>query len=303
LALSSFYIAQSSKDSAATINKALAKGKHVIFTPGVYHLGEPIRVDRANTVLLGLGLATLQADNGTVALKVADVDGVKVAGLLIDAGETNSPLLMEMGPPGSSANHSANPSSLHDVFFRVGGAAVGKASVSLQVNSSNVIGDDLWIWRGDHSHGVGWTVNTAANGLVVNGHDVTMYGLFVEHYQKYQTLWNGNGGRVYFYQSEAPYDVPNQSGWMGDGGVNGYASYKLANGVTSHEAWGLGVYCYFSTNPGIKLNSAIEAPTPGGVQFHNMTTLSLGGVGEISHVLNNRGNAANSQSVVARLAQ
>ena len=303
LALSSFYIAQSSKDTAATINKALAKGKHVLFTPGIYRLSEPIRVNKANTVLLGLGLATLQADNGTVALKVADVDGVKVAGLLIDAGATNSPLLMEMGPSGSSADHSANPSSLHDVFFRVGGAAVGKATVSVQINSSHVIGDHLWVWRGDHSHGVGWNVNTADYGLVVNGADVTMYGLFVEHYQKYQTLWNGNGGRVYFYQSEAPYDVPTQSGWMGDGGVNGFASYKVANSVTSHEAWGLGVYCYFSTNPGIKLHSAIEAPTPGGVQFHNMTTLSLGGVGEITHVLNNRGNAANSQSVVARLAQ
>jgi hypothetical protein len=303
LALSSFYIAQSSKDTAATINKALAKGKHVLFTPGIYRLSEPIRVNKANTVLLGLGLATLQADSGTVALKVADVDGVKVAGLLIDAGATNSPLLMEMGPSGSSANHSANPSSLHDVFFRVGGAAVGKATTSLHINSSQVIADHLWVWRGDHSHGVGWNLNTADYGLVVNGNDVTMYGLFVEHYQKYQTLWNGNGGRVYFYQSEAPYDVPTQSGWMGDGGVNGFASYKVANSVTSHEAWGLGVYCYFSTNPGIKLHSAIEAPTHGGVQFHNMTTLSLGGVGEITHVLNNRGNAANSQSVVARLAQ
>ncbi|HEX5685820.1 MAG TPA: RICIN domain-containing protein [Ideonella sp.] len=303
LALSSFYVAQASKDTAATINRALGKGKHVLFTPGIYHLTEPIRVNNANTVLLGLGLATLQADNGTVAIKVADVDGVKVAGLLIDAGETNSPLLMEMGPSGSNANHSANPSSLHDVFFRIGGAAVGKATVSLQINSSHVIGDDLWIWRGDHSHGIGWNVNTADTGLIVNGANVTVYGLFVEHYQKYQTLWNGNGGRVYFYQSEAPYDVPTQSGWIGDGGVNGFASYKVANSVTSHEAWGLGVYCYFSTNPGIKLHSAIEAPTPAGVQFHNMTTLSLGGVGEITHVLNNRGNAANSQSVVARLAQ
>ena len=111
---------------------------------------------------------------------------------------------MEVGPTGSSANHSANPTSLHDVFFRVGGAAVGKATVSLRINSNNVIGDHLWIWRGDHGDGVGWNINTADTGLIVNGNNVTMYGLFVEHYQKYQTIWNGNGGRTYFYQNEMP---------------------------------------------------------------------------------------------------
>lgn len=128
-----------------------------------------------------------------------------------------------------------------------------------------------------------------------------MYGLFVEHYGKYQTLWNGNRGRTYFYQSEAPYDPPKQSAWIGDGGVNGYASYKVANHVASHEAWDLGVYCYFSADRSMKLHSAIEAPTSDDVKFHHMTTLSLGGVGEITHVLNDRGAAAKADAVVQRL--
>ncbi len=56
--------------------------------------------------------------------------------------------------------------------------------MSLEVNSDNVILDDIWAWRADHGNGVGWTVNTADTGVVVNGDDVTAYGLFVEHYQK-----------------------------------------------------------------------------------------------------------------------
>lgn len=71
--------------------------------------------------------------------------------------------------------------------------------------------------------------------MIVNGNDVTMYGLMVEHFLEYQTLWNGNGGRTYFYQSEIPYDVPDQASWMSHNGtVNGYASYKVADTVTSH---------------------------------------------------------------------
>ena len=74
---------------------------------------------------------------------------------------------------------------------------------------------------------------------------MTIYGLFAEHFQEYQTLWNGEGGRVYFYQSELPYDAPDQSRWQHDG-VPGYASYKVADSVHRHEAWGLGVYGVFT---------------------------------------------------------
>ncbi|MES2353731.1 MAG: coagulation factor 5/8 type domain-containing protein [Pseudomonadota bacterium] len=304
ISIDQFYIAKQGIDTASTINSALRLGKHLIFAPGVYRLNETIRVTRANTVVLGLGLATLVSDNGVNAMSIADVDGVKIAGLLFDAGRVNSQILLEVGPTGSSADHSTNPTSLHDIFFRIGGGDVGKASVSLKINSNNTIGDHFWIWRADHGVGdtVGWYNNTTANGLIVNGTNVTIYGLFVEHYHQYQTVWNGNGGRVYFYQSEIPYDVPNQQSWM-NGGVNGFASYKVGNSVTTHEAWGLGIYCYFSSNPSVKLENAIEAPRTPGVKFHNMTTVSLGGVGEITHVYNYNGNAAAPWSQVSRLGQ
>jgi hypothetical protein len=294
ISLSQFYVVRPGT-SAATINAALAQGRHLLFTPGVHHVTEPIRVDRADTVVLGLGLATIQADNGTVAMRVADVDGVKVAGIMFEAGQVNSPVLMEVGPPGSAASHAANPTSLHDVFFRIGGPGVGRATNTLTVNSDNVIGDHMWLWRADHGDGVGWAVNTADTGLTVNGDDVTMYGLFVEHYQKYQTVWNGNGGRTYFYQNEMPYDPPNQAAWM-NGSTRGWAAYKVADPVTSHQAWGLGSYCYFNVDPAVVADRAIEAPTNPNVRFTNMVTVSLGGVGTINRVVNGTGGTANASN-------
>ncbi|MGW1062628.1 galactose-binding domain-containing protein [Micromonospora rubida] len=299
LSLSEFYVVRPGT-SAATINAALAQGRHLLFTPGVHHVSEPIQINRANTVVLGLGLATIQPDNGTAAMRVADVDGVKVAGVMFEAGTVNSPVLMEVGPAGSAASHAANPTSLHDVFFRIGGPGVGRASTTLTVNSDNVIGDHMWLWRADHGDGVGWAANTADTGLTVNGDDVTMYGLFVEHYQKYQTVWNGNGGRTYFYQNEMPYDPPNQGAWM-NGASRGYAAYKVADGVTSHQAWGLGSYCYFNADPSVVADRAIEAPTNPNVRFTNMVTVSLGGVGTINRVINNAGGTANAGTQVVYL--
>ncbi|MFI7119466.1 RICIN domain-containing protein [Amycolatopsis sp. NPDC049868] len=299
LPISRFFIAKPGT-TASQINAALAEGKDLLITPGVYHLNETLRVTRPDTVVLGLGLATLIPDNGITAMTVADVDGVKVAGVLIDAGTTNSNTLMEVGPANSAQDHAANPTSLHDVFFRIGGAGVGKATNSLVVNSDDVIGDHLWIWRADHGSGVGWNTNTADTGLIVNGDDVTTYGLFVEHYQKYQTIWNGERGRTYFYQNEMPYDPPNQAAWM-NGSTRGYAAYKVANSVTNHEAYGLGSYCYFNVNPSVVADRAIEVPNNPNVRFRSMVAVSLGGNGTIARVINDRGGPANSGSNVANL--
>ena len=123
------------------------------------------------------------------------------------------------------------------------------------------------------------------SGLIVNGNNVTAYGLFVEHFQKYQTLWNGNGGTTYFYQSEIPYDVPDQGSWKAPTGRNGYASYKVADSVTSHKAIGLGVYSVFSSY--ITLDNAIEAP--GAATMNHMVSVSLAS-GQIIHIFNGIGD-------------
>ncbi|MEU8972506.1 RICIN domain-containing protein [Streptomyces monashensis] len=297
--LSQFYVVKPGA-TAAQMNAALAAGQNLLVTPGVYHLDQTLKVTRPDTVVLGLGLATLVPDNGITAMTVADVDGVQLAGLLFDAGTTSSKTLVEVGPAGSAASHAADPTSLHDVYVRIGGAGVGKAATALVVNSSDVIGDHMWLWRADHGSGVGWTSNTADTGLVVNGADVTMYGLFVEHFQKDQVIWNGNGGRTYFFQNEMPYDPPDQASWT-NGATNGYAAYKVADSVTSHQAYGLGSYCYFSSNPGVTADHAIEAPDNPDVRFTSMVTVSLGGTGTISHVINDRGGPSNASSNVADL--
>jgi len=293
--LSQFYVAKPT-DTAATINQALAQGLNLLFTPGIYTIDQTINVTRANTVVLGIGYATLVPVNGVVPMSVSDVDGVKISGLLFDAGTTNSPVLLQVGPTGSTASHAANPTTIQDVFFRIGGRIAGKATTSLLVNSNNAIIDHIWAWRADHGSGVGWTVNTADQGLIVNGQNVTAYGLFVEHYQKYEVTWNGNGGRTYFFQNEMPYDPPNQATWRT--GANGYAAYKVADGVTSHEGWGLGSYCFFNVNPAIHADRGFEVPVNGGVRFHDLLTVSLGGTGTIDHVINNTGAAAQGTATI-----
>jgi hypothetical protein len=285
-----FYIAHSDVDTAETINAQLALGKNLILTPGIYDLAAPIRVTRPQTVVLGLGFATLRPMKGTAAMTTADADGIEIAGLLFDAGPSESPVLLEVGTEGSQARHAKDPITLHDVFFRVGGAAVGRAKVNLRINSNDTLVDHTWIWRADHGAGVGWELNTSENGLVVNGNEVTIYGLFVEHHQQFQVLWNGNGGRTYFYQSEIPYDPPNQPSYTSAPGVNGWASYKVADGVTSHEAWGLGVYSVFR-HPDVVLTRAIETPKSPDVRFHDMITVALGDHGAINHVIDDTGEA------------
>jgi hypothetical protein len=290
LPLSRFYIAHPERDTAATLNAQLDKGKNLLFTPGIYELDAALHVTRAHTVVMGLGFATLKPTRGTAAMTTADADGIIIASLLFDAGTTNSPVLLQVGPAGSKADHARDPISLHDVFFRVGGAGPGSASTNLEINSNDTLIDHTWIWRADHGAGVGWTSNPSINGLVVNGNNVTAYGLFVEHQQQYQVLWNGNGGRTYFYQSEIPYDPPTQSSYTSAPGTNGWASYKVADNVTSHEAWGLGIYSVF-THPDVILTRAIEAPTSPNVRFHDMITVCLGKNGGISHVIDNTGEA------------
>ena len=285
-----FHLARPERDNAASLNAALNSGKNVLFTPGIYHLDASLRITRPGAIVLGLGYATLQVDNGTPALVIADVDGVKVGGLLIDAGAANSDTLVQVGQPGRHTSHAADPIFLWDLFCRVGGAHAAQATCMVTIHSSDVVGDNFWLWRADHGRGAGWTSNPNKHGLIVNGDNVTLYGLFVEHCQEYQTIWNGNGGRVYFYQSEMPYDPPSQEAWK-HGEVNGYASYKVADTVTTHEAWGLGVYCVFYAAPVVAEN-AIETPTVPGVEMHHMVTIRLSGQPNsgINHVINGKGS-------------
>jgi len=299
--LSKFYVARSDKDSADSINTALAAGANLIITPGTYHLSSALTVTRPGTVVLGLGLATLSPDNGTPALTVADVDSVTIGGILFEAGAMESPSLLQLGAGVTGVSHAASPSALYDVTCRVGGAAAGSTTSCLEINSNDVIIDNAWLWRADHGTGVGWDTNRAKHGIVVNGAGVTAYGLFVEHFEEYQTLWNGDRGKVYFYQSEIPYDVPSQDRWTHDG-ENGWSSFKVADGVTTFDARGLGIYAYFD-NP-VVLDNAIETPTSSGVVFQHIVTqwFKNAAGSAINHIINGTGAAVNSTNSGATTA-
>lgn len=295
-----FHIARPDRDTAATLNAALDKGKHLLLTPGIYELDDALRVTRPGTVVLGLGYATLRPTAGTPAVVLADVGGIRLAGVLLEATVSGSVTLLQVGEPGATtrASHAADPIVLSDLFCRTGGAIAGRADTFVTIDANHVIGDNLWLWRADHGEGAEWNVNYNRNGLVVNGDDVTMYGLFVEHCQEYQTIWNGERGRVYFYQSEMPYDPPSQEVWSHDG-VRGFASYKVADHVTQHEAWGMGVYSYF-TRAAVVADSAFEAPAVPGVKLRHLVTVRLGGqVGSgIANILNDRGGPSVGSGVV-----
>jgi hypothetical protein len=300
--LSDFYVAKPGAD-VREINAQLARGKNLLLTPGVYDIARSIHLRRPDTVVLGLGHATLTAVNGAIPLDVADVPGVVVAGVTIDAGLKESPVLLRVGDPhghGRGCSSSRNPTTLSDVYFRVGGPHVGKVDTALQVNSDDVLIDHTWVWRADHgvegfTDTQRWQTNTGRYGVVVNGDRVNATGLFVEHFQRYNTVWNGEGGNVVLYQNELPYDPPTQADWM-NGPVEGFAGYKVGDKVRTHNLYGAGVYVFNQNNPSIHTENGFEVPNSPGVRLHHIMTVNLS-AGTIDHVVDGVGAPADTTKV------
>jgi hypothetical protein len=298
--LHDFFVARPS-DPVRTIDRALARGENLLLTPGVYDVGRSIAVKRSHTVVLGLGHATLTAVDGAVPLKIADVRGAVVAGVTIDAGAVESPVLMRVGTRHGRRSDPSDPTTVSDVYFRVGGPHVGRADVALKVNSDDVLIDHTWVWRADHGvEGFSgdterWNTNTGRNGVVVNGDDVTATGLFVEHFQQYNTVWNGERGTTILYQNELPYDPPSQADWTHDG-VAGWAGYKVGDRVRTHDLYGGGVYVFNRNDPSIHTENGFEVPQAPGVRLHHVMTVNLG-AGTIDHVVNGVGGAADVSAI------
>jgi hypothetical protein len=299
-----FFVAKPS-DSGKAINNALARGMNLLLTPGIYDVGASIAVKRANTVVLGLGHATLTASGGAIPLTTADDPGIIIAGVTIDAGPVESPALLRVGKgdgdTGAKKSDPSNPTTLSDVYFRVGGPHVGRSDIALEVNSDYVLIDHTWVWRADHGvEGFSgdterWNTNTGRNGVVVNGDNVTATGLFVEHFQEYNTVWNGDDGVTILYQNELPYDPPTQADWMHDG-TEGWAGYKVADRVKTHRLFGGGVYVFNRNDPSIHTENGFEVPRAPGVQLHHIMTVNLG-AGTIDHVVNGVGDPADTTRI------
>ena len=294
LPLSTFYVIDASS-TIAQINAALAAGDNLLFTPGVYSYNQTINVTNPDTKIVGLGFTTLIPTAGQTTMSVADVNGVNISGLIFDAGPSNSPTLLTIGTQGSTVSHASDPVSVDDVFFRVGGATAGSVTDAFIDNSNNSLLDNIWSWRADHGAGAGsWTSDTAATGLTVNGNNVTAYGLAVEHYQQYETVWNGQGGTVIFFQNENPYDVPSQSAWMATSTQDGYPAFYIPNGVTTFHGYGMGSYSNFDLGIPIENAEAFQAPNTSGVQFNDLLTVWLNNSGGIESVINGTGAAVSS---------
>jgi hypothetical protein len=286
------------------INAALEIGQNLILTPGVYDLRAPIVVSRPGTVVMGLGFATLIPQDGNVAMETANAPGIKLSGMIFDAGPRRSPALLVVGSrrvgwwwaPNEAAP--GDPTLVQDVFFRVGGAETEPVSTraALVVNTDHTILDDVWAWRADHGNDVGWTTNTADTGVVVNGDDVDAYGLFVEHFQKFEVIWNGQRGEDVFFQNEMPYDPPSQAAWMSSPTTDGYAAFLVTPRVRSFQGYGMGSYSFFNQGIPIFATQAFQSPPDApGDQFHDLLTIFLDaahGSGGISSVINGVGGSS-----------
>jgi hypothetical protein len=292
--LSKFYIAKPT-DSATRINSELHSGRHLLLEPGIYHLDQTLMVSNPGTVVMGLGFATLIPERGQTALEVRASHGVSLSALLFEAGAQESPELLRIANAGSSAIAQEDSTALHDVFFRIGGPHVGRARTTLVVEADHVILDHIWAWRADHGDGTGWSKNTAETGVVIHGRGVIAYGLFVEHYQRQEVIWDGEDGTVLFLQNEMPYDVPNQDAWRETAQTEGYPVLEVTPGVHQFHGVGLGSYSYFNQGQAVFASQAFKVPpglAPGSLQNVFTIFLSREGSGGIRHVVNETGGAS-----------
>jgi hypothetical protein len=129
----------------------------------------------------------------------------------------------------------------------------------------------------------------------VNGDNVNAYGLFVEHYQKNEVIWNGQNGEDVFFQNEMPYDPPSQAAWMSSPTTQGYPAFLVSPNVTSFQGYGMGSYSFFNQHVPIFATQAFRSPTTAGVQFHDLLTVFLdpaNGSGGILSVINGVGGSS-----------
>eukprot|EP00980_Cylindrotheca_fusiformis_P002973 scaffold688_cov105-Cylindrotheca_fusiformis.AAC.2 len=301
-------------DSIADLQSAADRGIHIVLSPGIYNWGETLIISKHNQVVLGLGLATIQAPgDGSPCIHVrSQTQGVRLSGLSLEASVISKFIfkgstLLTWGTPSDvnrkvSKDYIANPSVMHDLYCFVGGRRTDrtvKVECMVKIYSSHVIGDNLWLWRADHTKLMdGEQPNKPElseyhvsiegecrfdTGLEVFGDFVTFYGLAVEHTSRDMTLWHGRHGKVYFYQSELPYDV------LGVNYSEHTSGYRVNAGADHHLAKGIGVYSYFRDCPKVRVKSAVSHHALLG-EFQNVFTVWLNGYSGIESIVNNCGD-------------
>jgi hypothetical protein len=304
-------------DSFEDVQVAANEGIHIILSPGLYKWGTTLIISQHNQVVLGLGMATIQAPgDGSPCIHVrSQTQGVRLSGVSLEASVISKFIfkgsaLLTWGEPDAihskvDKDYAANPSAIHDLYCFVGGRRTErtvKVECMVKIYSSHVIGDNLWLWRADHTQLMAQeepnmpalseyhvTIEgecRCETGLEVYGDYVTFYGLAVEHTSGDMTAWHGRHGRVYFYQSELPYDV------LGANYSKHTVGYRVHVGADHHLAKGVGVYSYFRDCSNVHVNSAVAHHALFG-EYENVFTVWLNGHSGIESVINKCGAVTN----------
>ena len=287
ISLNDFYIAHPDFDDDVSINNALSKYQHILFTPGIYKIKDTLKVRNDESIIMGMGYATLSSEEnlGTL-LEVESKDNTICSLLFQNEKEINSFLHLK-------ENNDNEETLLSDLFFRVGGQSKNNTSVEtgLIIDMDNVIIDHFWVWRADHGNNIGYFKNYAGNGVIINGDNIISHAMMIEHFYKYQLIYNGENGELVFYQSETPYDLPNQTYWMRSDHTGeaafGYPSYKIGDNVINHKGYGIGIYYVNTSGKYETCYTGLETPYNNGIDLYHISARYFGGEGGFIYTINN----------------
>jgi hypothetical protein len=292
-------VVRQDKSNISDIQSCLNNDGSIIFTPGFYNLQDTIYIHNSDSVILGLGIPVLHAPtNGKSIIAIDDnANGTTISGIIAEADKTSQgATLIKIGNQNAKPDDENynNPTLLSDLYCRIRGnlqSTTNELGNCITINKPYTIGDNLWLWRADHGDDVSWTANPADTGLIINADNVIMYGLAVEHFEKHQVIWNGKNGVLIFFQSEEPYDVPNQEAWMDEKGHNGYSAINVTANGTNFQGYGLGIYFVVKKPFAPNLQSAIEIPEKSEYsnQIHHSMFWILQNTGTFSNMVNDDG--------------
>ena len=204
-----------------------SKFKAIIFTPGLYKFSDTLVVSGDNIIIFGGGFPIIQTPNSGNSTIEVKGNNCYICSIILDGVNTDTILHLSAG----------NGCKLYDIYPRVfsnRSGGVNRVNKMILIDQDDVYAENLWLWVADHDKAgeATWNGLDCPNGLTVNGRNVVICGLAVEHHNDIMTQWNGDNGACYFYQSEFPY---------GDK-CTGNPSYVINDNVISHTFRGGGAY-------------------------------------------------------------